>query len=90
VYGNVLAFEPNQVMSFIEHPGPSYQVNHAEIESRVTLTLETVGSCTKLTLINDQWSDNHPSYESNQESWPIILSNIKTLAETGKTLDFGW
>jgi uncharacterized protein YndB with AHSA1/START domain len=90
VYGNVLAFEPNQAMSYTEHPGPSYRDNHAELETRVTLTLETVGNCTKLTLINDQWPANHPSYESTKESWPMILSNIKTYAETGKTLDFGW
>lgn len=90
VYGNVLAFEQNRLMSYTDHPGPSYRENHAELETRVTLTLETVGNCTKLTLINDQWSDNHPSYENTKSSWPMILSNVKTYVETGKTLDFGW
>jgi hypothetical protein len=52
--------------------------------------LETVGNCTKLTLVNDQWPEEHPSYENTKESWPMILSSIKTYAETGKTLDFGW
>ncbi|NOU92027.1 polyketide cyclase [Paenibacillus sp. LMG 31456] len=90
VYGTVLEFETNQRMSYTEHPGPSYRENHAELETRITLTLETVGSCTKLTLINDQWPENHPSYENTKTSWPMILSNIKTYAETGKALDFGW
>lgn len=90
VYGTVLAFEPNKLMSFTEHAGPSYRDNHAELETRVTMTLEEVGETTKLTLVNDQWPDNHPSYVSTQESWPMLLSNIKTLAETGKTLNFGW
>ncbi|MFC5703344.1 SRPBCC family protein [Cohnella faecalis] len=90
VYGNVLGFEPNRMMSYTEHPGPSYRENHAELETRVTLELEKVGSCTKLMLINDRWPEGHPSYESTQESWPMILSNIKTYAESGKTLDFGW
>jgi uncharacterized protein YndB with AHSA1/START domain len=90
VYGKVLAFEPNRLMSYTEHPGPSYRDNHAELETRVTLTLETVGECSKLTLVNDQWPDNHPSYENTIESWPMILSNIKTYVETGKTLNFGW
>jgi uncharacterized protein YndB with AHSA1/START domain len=90
VYGKVLAFEPNRLMSYTEHPGPSYRENHAELETRVTLTLETVGDCTKLTLINDQWPDNHPSYDNTIESWPMMLSNIKTYVETGKTLNFGW
>ncbi|EFM09644.1 Activator of Hsp90 ATPase 1 family protein [Paenibacillus curdlanolyticus YK9] len=90
VYGTVLAYEPNRLMSYTEHPGPSYRENHAELETRITLSLETVGSCTKLTLVNDQWPDGHPSYESTQQSWPMILSNIKTYAESGTTLDFGW
>jgi len=90
VYGTVLAFEENKLMSYTEHPGPSYRENHAELETRVTLTLETVGNCTKLTLVNDRWPENHPSYENTKQSWPMILSNVKTFAETGKTLDFGW
>ncbi|UQZ84839.1 hypothetical protein SK3146_04094 [Paenibacillus konkukensis] len=90
VYGEVLAFEPYRLMSFTEHPGPSYRDNHEELETRVTLTLETVGGSTKVTLINDQWPENHPSYENTKESWPMILSNIKSYVETGKTLDFGW
>lgn len=90
VYGTVLAFEPYRLMSYTEHPGPSYRENHAELETRVTMTLEQVGHCTKLTLVNDQWPANHPSYENTKQSWPMILSNIKTYAETGKTLDFGW
>lgn len=90
VYGKVLVFEPCKVMSFLEHPGPSYYDNHAELESRITMTLEPAGGCTKLILVNDQWTDNHPSMAKTPESWPALLSNIKTLAETGKTLDFGW
>ncbi|PYI52648.1 SRPBCC family protein [Paenibacillus flagellatus] len=90
VYGTVLEFEENRRMSYTEHAGPSYRDNHAELETRITLTLEPVGGCTKLTLVNDRWPDNHPSYESTKESWPMILSNVKTYAETGKTLDFGW
>ncbi|WP_088044391.1 SRPBCC family protein [Bacillus sp. EAC] len=90
VYGNILAFEPYKMMSYTEHPGPLYRENHAELETRVTLKLETVGDCTKLTLINDQWPENHPSYENTKSTWPMILSNVKTFAETGKTLNFGW
>ncbi|MFC5467455.1 hypothetical protein ACFPPD_01915 [Cohnella suwonensis] len=53
----------------------------------MTMSVEAVGNCTKLTIVNDQWPDDHPSYESSQESWPIILSNLKSYFETGKTLD---
>lgn len=90
VYGEVLAFEPHRVMSYTEHPGPTYRDNHAELRTRITLTFEPVGDCTKLTLVNDQWPEGHPSYESTQASWPMVLSNFKTFIETGKSLNFGW
>lgn len=90
VYGTILAYKPHEVLSMTEHPGPSYSEDHARLETRMTFTLETVGSCTKLTLVNDQWTPDHPSYANAQSHWWMILSSIKTLAETGRTLDFGW
>jgi len=90
VYGHLLAFEPNQALSFTEHPGPSYYANHDELETRIAITLEAVGECTKLTLINDRWPENHPGHANAAQTWPLVLSNIKTLAETGKTLNLGW
>jgi len=90
VYGNIIAFEPGKQISFSEHPGPSYYANHAELETRVTISFEQVGNSTKLTLVNDQWPDNHPSYEKTGDSWALIISNLKSLAETGRTLDLGW
>ncbi|MDP5276001.1 SRPBCC family protein [Chengkuizengella axinellae] len=90
VYGTILFYEPHKVLSYTEHPGPSYQVKHKELESRVTFTLEPVGGCTKLTLENDQWTENHPAYENSKKHWWMMLSNIKTVTETGKSLDLGW
>ncbi len=90
VYGNILEFEPYTKMSYTEHAGPSYRDNHAELETRVTLTLEPVGDTTKLTLVNDQWPDDHPSYDNTKESWPMTMSAIKSYVETGRTLNFGW
>ncbi|WP_405142815.1 SRPBCC family protein [Paenibacillus sp. FSL H7-0942] len=90
VYGDILEFEPLSRLSYQEHPGPSYHANHAELQSRVVFQLETVGECTKLTLINDQFTNNHPSIANAQSSWWMILSSIKTWVETGKTLNFGW
>ncbi|MBM7567603.1 SRPBCC domain-containing protein [Paenibacillus sacheonensis] len=90
VYGKVLEYDVNRRMSYMEHPGPSYRENHEELETRVTLTLEVVGAVTKLKLVNDRWPEGHPSYASTKQSWPMILSSIKTYAETGKTLNFGW
>jgi hypothetical protein len=40
--------------------------------------------------VNDEWTENHPSFQNAESSWWMILSNIKSVAETGNTLDFGW
>jgi len=90
VYGTILEYKPHQVFSCLEHPGPSYNPRHAELESRITITLEPAGETTKVTLVNDQWTPDHPSFDSTAESWPIILSSLKTYAESGRTLNYGW
>lgn len=78
------------MLSLSEHPGPSYYANHEELESRITFTLEPVGYCTKLTLVNDQYTPDHPSRAKAADSWWMVMSILKTYAETGKTLDLGW
>ncbi|MNE74438.1 hypothetical protein D3C80_1705190 [compost metagenome] len=56
----------------------------------MSFTLEEVGGTTKLTVINDQFTENHPALEKADNDWWMILSNLKTYVETGKGLDFGW
>ncbi|ANS76200.1 polyketide cyclase [Paenibacillus yonginensis] len=90
VYGVILEAEPGKVLSYREHPGPSYRENHAELESRVTFRMDKIGGCTKLTLVNDEWTPGHPALEHTEGHWWMILSNIKTYTETERTLDFGW
>ncbi|PJJ55640.1 SRPBCC domain-containing protein [Compostimonas suwonensis] len=91
VYGEVLAVEPGRLLSLSEHPGPSYGDNHAELSSRMTWTLEPVTpGVTALTFVNDEWSDGHPNHDGTVENWPRVLSALKTFAETGKTIDYGW
>ncbi|MFE5318915.1 SRPBCC domain-containing protein [Paenibacillus sp. NPDC056579] len=90
IYGKVLEYEPYRILSYTDHPGPSHYLQHAEMESRVRLTLEPVGSCTKLHLVNDQWTDDNPLFAKTEQYWWMILSNIKSIAETGRPLDFGF
>jgi len=90
IYGKLLQYEPNRVLSYTDHPGPSHYAEHAQMESRVILSLERVGGCTKLHLINDQWTENNPLFQKTEQYWWMILCNIKTMAEAGKPLDFGF
>jgi uncharacterized protein YndB with AHSA1/START domain len=89
VYGDVLEYEMNQVLRFTHYTGKSYTNGEQGFESRISYLLEPVGACTKLTLIHDQWKEGDPYYENSDNAWWMILNNIKTLVETGKTLDFG-
>lgn len=57
----------------------------AEGESRVTWEIEPVGSSCRLRVTHDQLRD-----DANSElwgGWPMILSGLKTLLETGEQLD---
>ncbi|MET3548447.1 uncharacterized protein YndB with AHSA1/START domain [Paenibacillus favisporus] len=90
IYGEILAYEKYSVLSYTDHPGPSHFAEHETMQSRVTIRLEPVGSCTKLHLINDQWTDSNPLFLKTEKFWWMILSNIKSIAETGSSLDFGF
>ena len=57
----------------------------AEGQSRVTWEIEPVGDSCRLTVVHDQLPD-----DANAElygGWPMILSGLKTLIETGELLD---
>jgi uncharacterized protein YndB with AHSA1/START domain len=89
VYGKILEIEANRLLRYTEHPGPSYRENHAELETRITYTLEPIGEGTRLTLVHDRWPDNHPGYAQTVEAWPMMLSNLKSFVEAGRAFRFG-
>ncbi|AIQ50967.1 SRPBCC domain-containing protein [Paenibacillus sp. FSL R7-0331] len=89
VYGTVLEYKPQEVLRFTHHAGPSYVQEGKDYESVICWLLAPAGGCTKLTLIHEGWHPDDPSYGPSDSAWWQILSNTKTLAETGRTLDFG-
>jgi uncharacterized protein YndB with AHSA1/START domain len=56
-----------------------------EGESRVTWEIEPVGSSCRLTVTHDQLREDANSQLYG--GWPMILSGLKTLIETGEMLD---
>ena len=80
----VLRYEPHSVISYSWHP-----LMHGfdkEAESRVTFTLEDADGGVKLTLTHDQSPDESIVLPAVSNGWPAVLSNLKTLLETGETL----
>lgn len=87
VYGDVLQAEPGAVLQLIEHPGPVYRENHADLTSRMTWRLESAGiGLTRLTFTNDEWSEGHPSMAETAATWPLVLSSLKSWVETGEAI----
>ena len=54
--------------------------------SRVTWELEETEGVTKLTAIHDDFAKGSKVYENVAGGWPLVLSGLKTLVETGAPL----
>ncbi|QTX03808.1 SRPBCC domain-containing protein [Agromyces archimandritae] len=90
VYGEVLQAEAPRILQLVEHPGPSYRDNHAELTSRMTWRIEPAGpGLSKVVFTNDEWSPGNPAREHTSESWPLVLSSWKSYIETGRALPMG-
>jgi uncharacterized protein YndB with AHSA1/START domain/DNA-binding transcriptional ArsR family regulator len=58
----------------------------AEARSRVTFEIEPLGDVVKLTVVHDGFEPGSLLASMVSEGWPPILSDLKTLLETGETL----
>lgn len=82
VDGEVLAFEPPRRLVLSWHVRYDEEMA-AEAASRVTFELEPVGDFTRLTVEHGNFPDKSRVRESVDLGWPLVLSNLKTLLETG-------
>jgi uncharacterized protein YndB with AHSA1/START domain/DNA-binding transcriptional ArsR family regulator len=58
----------------------------AEQRSKVTFEIEPLGELVKLTVVHDGFEPGSLMASLVSHGWPSILSNLKTLLETGETL----
>ena len=58
----------------------------AERRSKVTFDIEDLGQTVKLTVIHDDFDPGSIVLESVSQGWPAVISNLKTLLETGDVL----
>jgi DNA-binding transcriptional ArsR family regulator/uncharacterized protein YndB with AHSA1/START domain len=61
----------------------------SERRSRVTFEIEEVGPMVKLTVVHDGFDPGSTVLHQVSHGWPVILSSLKTLLETGETLPGG-
>jgi uncharacterized protein YndB with AHSA1/START domain len=57
-----------------------------ERRSKVTFEIEPVGQMVKLTVLHDDFDPDSTVVEMVREGWPLLLSALKTLLETGDPL----
>lgn len=58
----------------------------AERRSRVTFELEALGDTVKLTVVHDDFEPGSTAATMVRHGWPVFLSSLKTLLETGEPL----
>ncbi|MBV8990927.1 MAG: SRPBCC domain-containing protein, partial [Solirubrobacterales bacterium] len=58
----------------------------AEPRSKATFEIEPLGELGKLTVIHDEFAAGSEVLPTISQGWPHILSNLKTLLETGEVL----
>jgi uncharacterized protein YndB with AHSA1/START domain len=86
--GHVIENDPPRLLSFtFDH------VNDNEPPSRVTFAIEQLGtetnpqgSAVRLTVTHDSFPPDSETLEDVSKGWPSILSGLKTLLETGRSL----
>jgi uncharacterized protein YndB with AHSA1/START domain len=86
VDGEILEVEPEKrlVMTWRAHWDDSVAGDRA---SRVSYELAPAGpSTTKLRLVHDDFDGETATYTGSVEGWPLMLSSLKSLLETGTAL----
>ncbi len=82
--GTVLESDPPRRLVFT-WASPE-EVNQPEKISRVTYEIEPQGEAVKLTVIHDELEPGSSRLRSISGGWPLVLSSLKSLLETGKPL----
>ncbi len=87
-FGILLAHEPPRRLSYSFHP--EHDGLEKEKPSRVTFEIEKQSDQVKLTLTHDEFEPDSAVFEGISRGWPLTLSSLKSLLETGRTLTANW
>jgi uncharacterized protein YndB with AHSA1/START domain len=84
ITGQVLEVDPPRRLAYTFHP--QHGGLESEKPSRVTFTLEQQKEQVKLTLIHDDFEPGSKVFEGINQGWPLVLSGLKSLMETGRVV----
>jgi uncharacterized protein YndB with AHSA1/START domain len=83
--GEVLEYEPYRRLSYTWRV-EFHEAFRRERPSRVTFELEPVGGEVKLTVTHDEFEPGSKVLGAVSNGWPLVLSSLKSLLETGHAL----
>ena len=87
VDGTILDVQPNRRLAMTWRAHWDNEVSN-DPESRVTYELSNAGvNATKLRVVHDQFATETATYKGSAEGWPLMLSSLKTLLESGRPLE---
>lgn len=86
IYGKVLDYKPLEVFKMTSHVGQVYRGDNPSYTSVIEYKLIPFKNYTGLKVTHSNWDPKDPSYENTKENWWLMLSNIKSLAETNQPL----
>lgn len=81
---DLLTFEPERCFSHTFHP--TFGEFRNEPPSKVTFEIIPGGEVVRLTMVHDEFPESSAVYRACSVAWPMILSGLKTLLETGRAL----
>ncbi len=82
----ILAIEPPRSLSYAFQPVAGEFGGEAEAPSRVTIMTAENGGVVRLTVRHDGFPAESEIFRACSDRWPVILSSLKTLLESGKPL----
>ena len=80
----ILAIEKPRFLSHTFQP--LFGVYKSEPPSRVSFTMDENGGVVRLTVVHDSFPPQSKVFHACSDGWPMILSNLKTVLETGRPL----
>lgn len=84
----VLIADRPKVLSYTWKPLGKHMPD--EPASTVTFELEQKGEFVKLTVTHSEFPEDSKMFPMISNGWPLVISSLKTLLETGTPLDFAF
>jgi uncharacterized protein YndB with AHSA1/START domain len=84
--GKVLECDPPRRLSYSFHV-EFVEALRSEPPSRVTFEIEKRDAQVKLTVTHDEFEPGSKVFAAISGGWPVILSSLKSLLETGRAID---